>query len=83
FQAGRFVVNNPVFSYLDNRALPCSFTSFAETSQELDHLSLPAGSYRKVRPRTGSGDEDVTTEDGTGKVNVDRLNYLVGNSKPL
>ena len=68
FKAGRFLVNTPVFSYIDNRALPSSFTGFAVTSEELDNLSLQAGSFRKVSPRTGSGDEDMTTEYGTRQV---------------
>ncbi|MBJ6778321.1 OprD family outer membrane porin, partial [Pasteurella multocida subsp. multocida] len=46
FKAGRFLVNTPVFSYIDNRALPSSFTGFAVTSEELDNLSLQAGSFR-------------------------------------
>lgn len=83
FKAGRFLVNTPVFSYIDNRALPSSFTGFAVTSEELDNLSLQAGSFRKVSPRTGSGDEDMTTEYGTRQVKGDRLNYLGGNYKPL
>ena len=82
FKAGRFLVNTPVFSYIDNRALPSSFTGFAVTSEE-DNLSLQAGSFRKVSPRTGSGDEDMTTEYGTRQVKGDRLNYLGGNYKPL
>ena len=53
------------------------------TSEELDNLSLQAGSFRKVSPRTGSGDEDMTTEYGTRQVKGDRLNYLGGNYKPL
>ncbi len=72
-----------MFSYIDNRALPSSFTGFAVTSEELDNLSLQAGSFRKVSPRTGSGDEDMTTEYGTRQVKGDRLNYLGGNYKPL
>ncbi|MGA4817123.1 OprD family outer membrane porin [Pseudomonas aeruginosa] len=51
FKAGRFLVNTPVFSYIDNRALPSSFTGFAVTSEEPDNLSLQAGSAsaRSVR----------------------------------
>lgn len=82
-KAGRFQVDTPVFSYFDNRALPSSFTGYAITSEELDNLALQAGSFRRVSPRTGSGDEAFTTEYGTREVKGEHMHYLGGNYKPL
>lgn len=82
-KAGRFQVDTPVFSYFDNRALPSSFTGYAITSEELDNLALQAGSFRRVSPRTGAGDEAFTTEYGTREVKGEHMHYLGGNYKPL
>lgn len=82
-KAGRFLVDTPVFSYFDNRALPSSFTGYAITSEELDGLALQAGSFRRVSPRTGAGDEAFTTEYGTREVKGEHMHYLGGNYKPL
>lgn len=82
-KAGRFQVDTPVFSYFDNRALPSSFTGYAISSEELDNLALQAGSFRRVSPRTGAGDEAFTTEYGTREVKGEHMHYLGGNYKPL
>jgi hypothetical protein len=80
-KAGRFLVDTPVFNYIDNRALPSSFTGYSVTSEELDKLALQAGSFRRVSPRTGAGDQGMTTEYGTREVRGDHYNYLGGTYK--
>ncbi|WP_407363486.1 outer membrane porin, OprD family (plasmid) [Pseudomonas luteola] len=82
-KVGRFLIDTPVVSYNDNRALPSSFTGFGIVSDEWDNLSLQAGSFRRASPRTGAGDEKFTTEYGTREVIGDHLSYLGGNYKPL
>ncbi|MGA4632711.1 OprD family outer membrane porin [Pseudomonas solani] len=82
-KAGRFLVDTPVLSYIDNRALPSSFTGYAVTSEEFDGLALQAGSFRRASPRTGAGDEAFTTEYGTREVTGEHMHYLGGNYKPL
>lgn len=80
---GRFLVDTPVFGYIDNRALPSSFNGVALTSDELDRLSLQAGSFRRASPRTGAGDEELTTEYGTRDVTGDSYSYLGGTYQAL
>jgi hypothetical protein len=82
-KAGRFLVDTPVFGYIDNRALPSSFDGVALDSQELDTLHLQAGSFRRVSPRTGAGDEAFTTEYGTREAEGDRVHYLGGRYGPV
>lgn len=82
-KVGRFLVDTPVFGYIDNRALPSSFTGAALTSEELDGLTVQGGSFTRVSPRTGAGDEDFTTEYGTREVEADRMSYLGGTYTPL
>ncbi|KRW57498.1 OprD family outer membrane porin [Pseudomonas sp. TTU2014-080ASC] len=77
-KAGRFQVETPVFNSNDNRALPASFTGYALTSDEVEHLTLQAGDFRRASPRTGAGDEPLTTEYGTRQVKGDHLRYLGG-----
>ncbi len=78
-KAGRFLVDTPVFSYFDNRAMPSSFTGVGLTSEELQDLQVQAGTFTRVSPRTGAGDEHFTTEYGTREVDADRLSYLGAN----
>ncbi|MFS4427219.1 OprD family outer membrane porin [Stutzerimonas stutzeri] len=80
---GRFLVDTPVFGYIDNRALPSSATGAAVFSDELDGLSLQGGSFTRISPRTGAGDEHLTTEYGTRAVDADRFSYLGGTYKLL
>ena len=82
-KAGRFLVDTPVFGYLDNRPLSSSFNGLALTSEELDNLLLQAGSFTKASPRTGAGDEDFTTEYGTRDITGSRFSYLGGTYKPV
>ncbi|WP_263142218.1 OprD family porin [Pseudomonas sp. RIT-PI-AD] len=82
-KAGRFLVDTPVFSYFDNRAMPSSFTGFGLTSEELKDLQVQAGTFTRASPRTGAGDEHFTTEYGTREVDADRLSYLGGNYRFL
>ncbi|WP_434776021.1 OprD family outer membrane porin [Pseudomonas oryzihabitans] len=78
---GRFMLDTPVISYNDNRPFPSGFDGFALTSDEWDNLSLQSGSFTRVSPRTGAGDEKWTTEYGTREVTADRLSFLGGNYK--
>ncbi|WXL27933.1 OprD family outer membrane porin [Ectopseudomonas mendocina] len=78
FKAGRFQVETPVFNSNDNRALPATFTGLALISDEIEHLTLQAGDFRRASPRTGAGDEPLTTEYGTREVKGDHLRYLGG-----
>jgi len=82
-KAGRFMVETPVFNSIGNRALPSSFNGVGLVSEELDNLSLQAGSFRRTSPRTGAGDEALTTEYGTRQAEGERYNYLGGNYKAL
>lgn len=50
--AGRQSVNTPVIAYIGNRALPSSFQGFSLKSDEFDTLSLQAGTFDRVSPRT-------------------------------
>ncbi|WP_397450001.1 OprD family porin [Pseudomonas sp. NA-150] len=50
--AGRQSVNTPVIAYIGNRALPSSFQGFGLKSDEFDNLSLQAGTFDRVSPRT-------------------------------
>lgn len=81
-KAGRFLVDTPVFGYLDNRPLSSSFNGLALTSEELDNLAVQAGSFTQASPRTGAGDEPFTTEYGTREITGSRFNYLGGTYKP-
>jgi hypothetical protein len=78
FKAGRFQVDTPVFNANDNRALPASFTGYALMSDEIENLSIQAGDFRRASPRTGAGDEALTTEYGTRKVKGDHMRFLGG-----
>ncbi|MDO9618584.1 MAG: OprD family outer membrane porin [Pseudomonas sp.] len=82
-KVGRFQVETPVFNAIDNRALPSSFNGVGLVSEELDNLNLQAGSFRRTSPRTGAGDEALTTEYGTRQAEGERYNYLGGNYKAL
>ncbi|BAN46731.1 OprD family outer membrane porin [Metapseudomonas resinovorans] len=82
-KAGRFRVDTPVFSYIYNRALPSSFDGVALDSFELDSLSLHAGSFRQVSPRSRAGSEDFTTEYGTREVRSDRMSYVGARHTPV
>ena len=77
-RAGRFQVQTPVLATIDNRALPSTFRGVGLTSSELTGLRLQAGSFDRVSPRTGAGDEKLTTTYGDRKAKGDRYSYLGG-----
>ncbi|MEG0858109.1 MAG: OprD family outer membrane porin [Pseudomonas sp.] len=80
-KAGRVMTDNPILRYKDNRALPSSFQGVALYSQEIDGLSLQAGSFERAIPRTGTGSERLTTTFGNRLYTGDRISYLGGQLK--
>lgn len=82
-KVGRFLVDTPVFGYIDNRALPSSFNGLAISSAELDNLMLQGGSFTKASPRTGAGTEAFTSEYGSRTITSSRFSYLGGSYKPV
>ncbi len=71
--AGRQSVNTPVIAYIGNRALPSSFQGFALKSDEFDTLSLQAGTFDRVSPRTEQSLAKFTTEYGDRTKTSDRV----------
>lgn len=81
-KAGRLLTDNPILRYKDNRALPSSFQGVGLFSNELDWLSLQAGSFERAIPRTGTGSEKLTTTFGNRAYSGSRISYLGGMAKP-
>lgn len=75
-KAGRLLTDNPILRYKDNRALPSSFQGVGLFSNELDWLSLQAGSFERAIPRTGTGSEKLTTTFGNRAYSGSRISYL-------
>lgn len=80
-KAGRLLTDNPILRYKDNRALPSSFQGVSLSSNELDWLSLQAGSFERAIPRTGTGSEKLTTTFGNRAYSGSRISYLGGMAK--
>lgn len=80
-KAGRLLTDNPMLRYKDNRALPSSFQGVGLFSNELDWLSLQAGSFERAIPRTGTGSEKLTTTFGNRAYSGSRISYLGGLAK--
>uniref|UniRef100_UPI0030D7EA1F OprD family outer membrane porin n=2 Tax=Pseudomonas sp. RL_105y_Pfl2_101 TaxID=3088708 RepID=UPI0030D7EA1F len=80
-KAGRLLTDNPILRYKDNRALPSSFQGVGLFSNELDWLSLQAGSFERAIPRTGTGSEKLTTTFGNRAYSGSRISYLGGVAK--
>lgn len=80
-KAGRLLSDNPILRYKDNRALPSSFQGVGLFSNELDWLSLQAGSFERAIPRTGTGSEKLTTTFGNRAYSGSRISYLGGMAK--
>lgn len=80
-KAGRLLTDNPILRYKDNRALPSSFQGVGLFSNELDWLSLQAGSFERAIPRTGTGSEKLTTTFGNRAYSGSRISYLGGMAK--
>ncbi|KFE58026.1 OprD family porin [Pseudomonas syringae] len=79
---GRQSVNTPVIAYIGNRALPSSFQGFAVQSDELNNLSLQAGSFDRVSPRMEQSLDKFRSEYGDRSQTADRLDMLGGDYKP-
>jgi outer membrane porin, OprD family len=60
--AGRQSMNTPVIAYIGNRALPSSFQGFSLKSDEFDTLSLQAGTFDRVSPRTEQSQTKFVSE---------------------
>ena len=80
---GRQSVNTPVIAYIGNRALPSSFQGFAVQSDELNNLSLQAGSFDRVSPRMEQSLDKFRSEYGDRSQTADRLDMLGGDYKPF
>ena len=81
-KVGRQMTENPILRYKDNRALPSSFQGAGLSSNETDWLSLQAGSFDRVIPRTGTGAERLTSGFGNRQYSGDRISYVGGTLKP-
>ncbi|MDF3934905.1 OprD family outer membrane porin [Pseudomonas citronellolis] len=77
-RAGRFRIDTPVLASNDNRVLPSTLRGIGLTSEEVNGLALQAGSFDRISPRTGAGDEKLTTSYGDRKAKGDRYSYLGG-----
>ncbi len=82
-RAGRQQVETPVFNINDNRALPSSFDGVSLLSEELEGLQLQGGSFTRASPRTGSGNERLTSEYGAQGFHGDRFSYAGGSYQAL
>ena len=80
---GRQSVNTPVIAYIGNRALPSSFQGFSVQSDELNNLSLQAGSFDRVSPRMEQSLDKFRSEYGDRSQTADRLDMLGGDYKPF
>lgn len=80
-KVGRVMTENPILRYKDNRALPSSFQGVALYSQEVEGVSLQAGSFQRAIPRTGTGSERLTTTFGNRQYSGERISYLGGQLK--
>ncbi|MCV4342679.1 OprD family porin [Pseudomonas capsici] len=83
FTAGRQSVNTPVIAFIGNRALPSSFQGFALQSDEFNNLSIQAGSFDRVSPRTEQSLSKFRSEYATNNANADRLSMVGADYKPF
>ncbi|MBC3956212.1 MULTISPECIES: OprD family porin [Pseudomonas] len=79
---GRQSVNTPVIAFIGNRALPSSFQGFAVQSDELNNLSLQAGSFDRVSPRMEQSLDKFRSEYGDRSQTADRLDMFGADYKP-
>lgn len=82
-KVGRFLTENPMLRYKDNRALPSTFDGFMLTNTTFDNVRLQAGSFDKVSPRTGAGSEQLTSTYGNRSIHGDRVSYVGLNAKVM
>ena len=80
---GRQSVNTPVIAYIGNRALPSSFQGFALQSDEFNNLSLQAGSFDRVSPRSEQSLSRFRSEYASSDATADRLDMVGGDYKPF
>ncbi|RRV04243.1 OprD family porin [Pseudomonas sp. v388] len=80
---GRQSVNTPVIAYIGNRALPSSFQGFALQSDEFNNLSLQAGSFDRVSPRSEQSLARFRSEYANSTATADRLDMFGGDYKPF
>ncbi len=80
---GRQSVNTPVIAFIGNRALPSSFQGVAVQSDELNNLSLQAGSFDRVSPRMEQSLDKFRSEYGDRSQTADRLDMMGGDYKPF
>jgi hypothetical protein len=81
---GRQSVNTPVIAYIGNRALPSSFQGFALQSDEFNNLSLQAGSFDRVSPRSEQSLARFRSEYASNTTaTADRLDMFGADYKPF
>jgi len=75
-KVGRMMVENPMLRVKDNRSLPSSFEGAGVLSTDLGGITLQAGMFDRVIPRTGTGAEKLVSTYGSRAVSGDNLSYL-------
>ena len=80
---GRQSVNTPVIAYIGNRALPSSFQGFALQSDEFNNLSLQAGTFDRVSPRSEQSLARFRSEYASSSATADRMDMFGGDYKPF
>lgn len=81
--AGRQTLNTPMVATIGNRALPSSFEGVAIHSAEFTNLTLDAGTFDRVSPRTEQSLTRFVSEYGDRGVSADHVHTLGAVYKPF
>ena len=81
--AGRQSMNTPVLAYIGNRALPSSFEGVSVLSEEFNNLSITAGSFDRVSPRTEQSLTKFRSEYTNNTATADRVDIAGVDYKPF
>lgn len=81
--AGRQSMNTPVLAYIGNRALPSSFEGVSVLSEEFNNISIQAGSFDRVSPRTEQSLTKFRSEYTNNTATADRVDMAGVDYKPF
>jgi hypothetical protein len=81
--AGRQSMNTPVLAYIGNRALPSSFQGVSVQSDEFNNISIQAGSFDRVSPRTEQSLSKFRSEYTNNSATADRIDMAGVDYKPF